>query len=163
MPFDRVSQRKVPPSACFIAMGWMSEVQRGPVAPSLSKPAAGTNLNLLSYFCSTSDYSNISAVTPTSVLPSMFHGNRNNHVWSHSHYVKVRNLRDGSSGSVHLAVDLRNGSQVAIKFIPRGSSRCVADIFTSTVRSQLTSLVCSFSICTHGLMPLLDKNWLFPF
>lgn len=77
---------------------------------------------------STSGYSNFSAVTPTSVLPPIPHGSRNNHVWTHSYYVKVRNLRDGSSGSVHLAVDLRNGSQVAIKFIPRGSSRCVADI-----------------------------------
>ena len=57
----------------------------------------------------------------------MVYGSRSNLVWTHSHYVKVRNLRDGSSGSVHLAVDLRNGSQVAMKFIPRGSSRCAAD------------------------------------
>lgn len=43
-------------------------------------------------------------------------------MWAHSYYMKVRNLREGSSGSVHLAVDLRFGNQVAIKFIPRGSN-----------------------------------------
>ncbi|KAL0031961.1 hypothetical protein WJX79_009132 [Trebouxia sp. C0005] len=69
---------------------------------------------------SASNYSNASAVTPTSVLPAM--GSRDNHLWNHSYYVKVRKLREGSSGSVHLAVDLRYGNQVAIKFIPRGSN-----------------------------------------
>jgi len=74
------------------------------------------------WFCySTSNYSNVSAVTPTSVLPAV--GSRDNHLWNHSYYVKVRNLREGSSGSVHLVVDLRYGNQVAIKFIPRGSNR----------------------------------------
>ena len=51
---------------------------------------------------------------------------RHDNVWTHSYYMKVCNLREGSSGSVHLAVDLRYGNQVAIKFIPRGSSRYAA-------------------------------------
>ena len=83
--------------------------------------------------CSTSDYSNLSAATPTSVLPPVHLSSRNNQIWAHSHYMKVRNLRDGSSGSVHLAVDLRFGNQVAIKFIPRGSNRCGACITSANI------------------------------
>lgn len=37
--------------------------------------------------------------------------------------MKVGDLRVGASGSVQLAVDLRFGTKVAIKFIDRGSSR----------------------------------------
>ena len=86
-----------------------------------TQTATRHTVNRSSFCYSTSNYSNASAVTPTSVLPAM--GSRDNHPWSHSYYVKVRNLREGSSGSVHLAVDLRYGNQVAIKFIPRGSNR----------------------------------------
>lgn len=96
------------PSRCICVYGFTQTVTRHIV-------------NRSSFFYSTSNYSNASAVTPTSVLPAM--GSRDNHLWNHSHYVKVRKLREGSSGSVHLAVDLRYGNQVAIKFIPRGSNR----------------------------------------
>lgn len=70
----------------------------------------------------------------------MGYGSRNSHVWTHSHYAKVRNLREGSSGSVHLAVDLRNGSQVAIKFIPRGSNRS-ADIICINIDSPADTTI----------------------
>ncbi len=88
---------------------------------SFTQPVTRLAINRSCVCYSTSNYSNASAVTPTSVLPAM--GSRGNHLWNHSYYVKVRNLREGSSGSVHLAVDVRYGNQVAIKFIPRGSNR----------------------------------------
>ena len=56
--------------------------------------------------------------------------------------MKVRNLREGSSGSVHLAVDLRYGNQVAIKFIPRGSSRYVAHDRNLHTCAFLTVSIC---------------------
>lgn len=84
----------------------------------LCKLAHWTYVPLL---CRQSDSSLVSTATPTTVLPAA--SSRTNPIWNHSYYLKVGDLRVGASGSVQLAVDLRFGTKVAIKFIDRGSSR----------------------------------------